>query len=254
MASLLQAAAPSAETKLHKITDSTRTALAEVVLPAKPISDHLGEEKAAHDVNRRLASYLASMRLYLDYEEKRIKRRYGKSSNEAVAFKATCSSVYDRSFAYRFACRLRNFSLHHGPPIGRISKTESIDEATKEPIRDVAVLFDVSELLEERTTVWRSLVPELEERGPFLDVAATLSGLAGDVRAIRDSTRSTELPQLAQDASDVLSTYGEALELPGQPTVGRYMDADGCLAVDFDGSLIPMMRLIGISRVPRKRS
>lgn len=238
--------------------DEFRAALAEVVLPTRLVCDDLAEEKAAHDVNRRLASYLASMRLYLDYEEKRIKRRYGKASTEASAFSAVCSSTYDRSFAYRFASRLRNFSLHHGQPIGKIITTDSVEDSTGKPRREATVLFDIAELLQERTSVWKSLAAELEERAPFLDVATTVASLAEEVRAIRDSTRSNELPQITQDASDVLSTYGEAMGAPGQPTVGRYIDAAGHLAVDFDGSLIPMMRLIGISRVPyeppRKRS
>jgi hypothetical protein len=204
-------------------------------------------ETEALAVNRRLSNYLASMRFYLDFEEKRIKRIYGNDSQEAAEFKRICSEAYDESFAYRFASRLRNFVLHHGPPVGRILDSQRLNEESGEPTREIQILFAVDELLLERKTVWRSLATELEARGPDLDILEALSGLAEKMREVRDVVRARELPGLTNAAEAILTVYGDTVHREGTPSVGRWVDEDGRLAADLDESLIPLMRLVGVS-------
>ena len=108
-----------------------------------PASTHHGLE-----LNRRLSNYLSSFRLFLDFSEARLKRRYGKTSTEAQQFKRVCAGVYDTSFAYRFCCKLRNYAQHFGMPIGHIEARSRLDPGPPErPLHEVSVMFSTLDLL-----------------------------------------------------------------------------------------------------------
>ena len=72
----------------------------------------------AFRANWQLANYLASIRFFLDFTETRVKRRFGKTSQQAQSFKRACSSAFDNTFAYRFLYKLRNYAQHCGLPVG----------------------------------------------------------------------------------------------------------------------------------------
>jgi hypothetical protein len=85
---------------------------------------HLNEVMRAqivHNINRRLRSFFSEFRVFLDYTETKLKRRYGVDSEQAHAFKAACSRQFDRSFDYRFVYKLRNYALHVNLPLNAMS-------------------------------------------------------------------------------------------------------------------------------------
>ena len=85
---------------------------------------HLSEVMRAqivHNINRRLRSFLSEFRIFLDYTETQLKRRYGAESEQARAFKEACSRQFDDSFDYRFVYKLRNYALHVNLPLNAMS-------------------------------------------------------------------------------------------------------------------------------------
>lgn len=69
------------------------------------------------NLNRLFLNYLSSFRSFLDHSETTIKRKYGKTSKEAVEFKKITKTHFDENLSYRFFYKLRNFSQHCGLPI-----------------------------------------------------------------------------------------------------------------------------------------
>lgn len=234
----------ASERNWEEFTDTVVTLDAHAEEPNTPDGESL-----ALDVNRRFANYLGLMRLYLDYEERRVKRTYGPSSAETAAFKAICKSTYDASFGYRFAYRLRNYGLHYGLPVGHIATCQGLDPATDAAVSTLALCFDVGELLEAEKEIWRSLSAELRARGPLLNVAETVDDLAACVRSIRDSNRHWELPHLERAASQAVNALRDALGRGGTARVGHYSDDAGRLAVDLDPSPMTIISALGIQRL-----
>jgi hypothetical protein len=62
--------------------------------------------RAVIDANRRILNFLYSFRTFLDHWETKLKRRYGKDSEQVRRFKAACSDAYDSCFSYRFIYKL----------------------------------------------------------------------------------------------------------------------------------------------------
>lgn len=87
------------------------------------------EQQYLHlELNRLILNLLSSIRTYLDHTETRLKREYGKDSEELKIFKAETSKAYDDNFAYRFLYKLRNYSQHCGLPAGSLRTTSSENE------------------------------------------------------------------------------------------------------------------------------
>ena len=69
----------------------------------------------------QIINWLTSFRLHLDYAETRVKRQYGKTSDQVKAFKAQTHQAFDSSIGYRFISKFRNYVQHCGPPITSVS-------------------------------------------------------------------------------------------------------------------------------------
>jgi hypothetical protein len=92
---------------------------------------HLSEvmrEQIVHNINRRLRSFFSEFRVFLDYTETKLKRRYGADSEQVNVFKTACSRQFDNSFAYRFVYKLRNYALHVNLPLNALSLTSGEGE------------------------------------------------------------------------------------------------------------------------------
>ncbi len=66
------------------------------------------------EVNRRVLSFLSSVRLFRDHTAKRLVRYYGKASAHEATFDAARHAAFDTSAAYRIADALRNYVAHRG--------------------------------------------------------------------------------------------------------------------------------------------
>jgi len=72
------------------------------------------------NVNRAFLNFLSSIRSYLDFMERLLKKRYGEESAIFENFKTNCSTEYDSNFSYRFLYNLRHYAQHKGFPLGEI--------------------------------------------------------------------------------------------------------------------------------------
>jgi hypothetical protein len=63
-------------------------------------------------INRRLRAFFTEFYFFLEYAERKLKRRYGKDSEQANDFKKATGEQFDGSFAYRFIYQLRGYAQH----------------------------------------------------------------------------------------------------------------------------------------------
>ena len=63
-------------------------------------------------INRRLRAIFTEFYFFLEYAERKLKRRYGKDSEQANGFKKATGEQFDGSFAYRFIYQLRGYAQH----------------------------------------------------------------------------------------------------------------------------------------------
>lgn len=83
----------------------------------------------AFDFSRLLLNVLAMFRSFLDHTDAAISRKFGKDSTEFLSWKAKQSEIFDKSFAYRFFYKLRNYTQHVGmPPMHIALKATSENE------------------------------------------------------------------------------------------------------------------------------
>ncbi|SHM98815.1 hypothetical protein [Flavobacterium xinjiangense] len=122
--------------------------------------------------NRLFLNYLSSFRTFIDHSETTIKRKFGKTSDQADMFKKITNGLFDEFFSYRFLCKLRNYSQHCGLPIDEIeiSATKQADETF---IGKGKIEFDCQKLLSEYKE-WGPVKKDLIEKSkisifPILD-------------------------------------------------------------------------------------
>jgi hypothetical protein len=74
-----------------------------------------------HEINRRLRGFFTEFFFFLEYAERKLKRQYGKESQQAQDFKQATSEQFDSSFAYRFVYQLRHYAQHINLPLNALS-------------------------------------------------------------------------------------------------------------------------------------
>jgi hypothetical protein len=80
---------------------------------------------------RVILNCVNSFRIFVEYSENSVKRRYGEHSEEFRRFKAVLSHEYDTVFAYRFLYKLRNFIVHVGLPIDMWQRSHDLESREK---------------------------------------------------------------------------------------------------------------------------
>jgi hypothetical protein len=154
------------------------------------------------EADRRMINVLTAMRTLTDHWQTKLSGRHGSDSVQVDAFKRASSQEYDRHFAYRFLCRLRNYAQHCGLPIGQIrlqsrSRVILLDprggpsRPMKDPTRprdQVVFLIDRTALLKEFDG-WSTVRAELEKRHGQIDVAVNLRAVRSCVDRIHRRAR-----------------------------------------------------------------
>lgn len=85
-------------------------------------------DRVSLNINRLFLNYVFSFRTYIDHLETFLKRTFGDTSNEVIAFKKLTAELYDNHFEYRFIYKLRNYAQHCGLPIDVFNINPSIYE------------------------------------------------------------------------------------------------------------------------------
>ena len=69
----------------------------------------------------------------------------------ARAFSTLTAEIFDGSFEYRFAYKLRNYAQHFGMPIGHMRNVGTLQPGPPETkLYDTSICFDVADLLSRR--------------------------------------------------------------------------------------------------------
>lgn len=207
----------------------------------------------ALEINRKLTNYLSSFRLYLDYCESRLKRRYGKDSIEVREFKKACSTAFDTSFPYRFISKLRNFSQHFGMPIGHIRGRGSIIES-ENPEYSNEICFDTKELLQIGGDLWGPVRRDLSTAPELIEVGPVMAMASGHLRDIREELIRVEMPHLRSAGIDMLRVLADALDGDGRPTVGMWENHSGRLGIRLFDPPFSTLTSIGLDRLPIPRA
>jgi len=190
---------------------------------AGPVSlDEILEDDLVHTLNRRLRAFFSELRVFLDNTQAKLKRRYGKDSEELRAFKDVCACQFDDSFAYRFVYGLRNYTVHVNPPLNAVSLTfgqRPFD--TEDPSTHNRLSVEVDRDLLLREFDWRSDVrsgleglPPRFEFKPYMD-----KGMAC-LEKIHLELFCAKLPGEKRAAERLLALAGSAGG-PGTPCVFR---------------------------------
>jgi hypothetical protein len=185
-------------------------------------------------INRRLSNYLSSMRLFLDHLEYRLKRLYGKSSEQALGLRACCSRLFDTVFAYRFAYKLRNYTQHFGAPVWDVAVTSSLVEGTTDQVIYTArAAFDLRALLIVGRDCWGPVRKDLESLPPSLDVATVMRDLPAALDAVWRTFLEVQRKYIEGAAKVVEETLG-AGDAAASVFAGEWVNNNGLLAFDFN--------------------
>jgi hypothetical protein len=122
--------------------------------------------------NRRLYNFIGSFASYVDHTKTYIARKFGKNSAELDAFIKATNFHFGNTFGYRFLCKLRDYTLHCGMPMGNISATATLNEK-KVYENTVTLKFGRDELLQKfPSKKWGKIVgPELQKMDEFFSVS-----------------------------------------------------------------------------------
>lgn len=69
------------------------------------------------EANRLILNVIMGFKFFLDNAETYLKRNYGKESTVLTEFIKLTNDYFDKSFAYRFLSKLRNYAIHLGFPL-----------------------------------------------------------------------------------------------------------------------------------------
>lgn len=181
-------------------------------------------EKPIHlNVNRAFLNLLASIRSYLDFMDRLMKRRFGRQSEPVRRFRTRCSQEYDSNLSYRFLYKLRNYAQHKGFPIGRISwgqRPSDGETSTPEVYLDVFIVRDEIQ----SDFDWGSMTQEVARLPELIDPAPHTISMMESLSAIHLHCIQ-ELFDTLEDAAQMIVRFGERLsDRSGQPAVFEVAD------------------------------
>ncbi|WP_143052960.1 hypothetical protein [Streptomyces sp. 2112.3] len=109
--SLMELFTESPYAALEKRYSSLKATLAELSNPEQDSSSTYGRMGA---IQQGVDDFLSAFRAFDDRTSRQLNKKFGAASPELQLFKRALSHEFDTSFAYRFACKLRNYSQHCG--------------------------------------------------------------------------------------------------------------------------------------------
>lgn len=200
-------------------------------------------------VNRRLANFLSSARLFLDHTELRLKRRYGEASAEVKAFKSATANSYDGVFAYRFFYRLRNYAQHCGMPVGGIEAAGSVDEGSGAERHTTSYWFDVEHLLEVGGNLWGNLRPELKTGPKRLSVDEMVVQFMKEIRRLSERVEQIEHPRLHAAANVILAIISDASGPDTMAQVGKITSTKDGPSIALEDVPLTIMASLGFVKL-----
>jgi hypothetical protein len=198
-------------------------------------SDEAVRAKFADVINRRLANYLSSMRMFLDYSEFRFKRAHKEHADRLKAFQHSRSQLFDTSFSYRFAYKLRNYTQHFGLPVGDISITERLVNGSTEATESrVTVAFRTADLLAVGGDCWGPVRRDLRELVGQLNVAEVMREVPSAIKRLWVENLQIEADYIEATGKVVEDTLTCPDGLQGSVVVGEWLNIDGQMGLSYE--------------------
>lgn len=188
--------------KLFKVVDSNYSDFFEY--PQKMLQicvDNESEEliqDCYFNCNRLFINFLSSFRVYIDYIETYLKRKFGKTSQEVLAYKRCTAFFFDKFFAYRFLYKLRNYSQHCGFPINDINFSAKLDDLTQRVHATLTLSFNRDKLLEDYTEWGQNVKSDLENQTAEFDVMPLLQDLYFCISELATFLENIDKPSLSK--------------------------------------------------------
>ncbi|CAD79087.1 MAG TPA: hypothetical protein DDX19_05365 [Rhodopirellula baltica] len=176
-------------------------------------------------VNAATLNFLGAMRTYLDHTETRLKRQFGKDSEQVAAFKGAASKSFDSSFAYRFVYRLRNFTQHCGMPLGHIAANASqqqTDATTK--IAQLDFFLDRDHLLRDFDGWGNVVEPDLRSQPARFPLQPLIEATVAEIRAINAVVSRSEIEAAGDRVSGLLNLIDEARQFGEHPAIIKQIE------------------------------
>lgn len=175
------------------------------------------------ELNTKLSNYLSAIRSFLDQSDKALSDRYGRTSNQRVAFKNAINEVYDNSFSYRLLEQARNYTQHAGEAISRVSYGWQAVEESTEPASEsyLVIAFDRNRFLEWEK-LKKSFRKELEEQPESIPVTTHVQQVAGCVEYLNNVFIMQQINELVNAANHIVSLTAPLKELQGVPCIMNF--------------------------------
>lgn len=171
-----------------------------------------------HAINRRLRGFFNEFYFFLEYAERKLKRRYGKNSGNARAFKRATSTEFDNSFAYRFVYQLRHYAQHINLPINALSlQSQGFDMVLATTMHHLLVEVDRDKLLNSGFD-WRAqdVRPQLEALPAKFELNTYIEEMMECMEKVHVSFVCSTLPD-AKRAANVITNLVQETGGRGRP-------------------------------------
>jgi hypothetical protein len=173
------------------------------------------------EMNRLFLNFLTSVRQFLDHTETRLKRLYEHSPDVYETFRDQTIKAFDRSLAYRFLYKLRNFSQHCGAPIGIVEHESKAIGKSGVVSHQLHLLFNAPQLLLEGGDTWGPVKRDLERINGVFPIDPLPEAAMKELEEIWERVRSAEKPHLAKAADITVRQVDEIKKPKMNPAVVR---------------------------------
>ena len=172
------------------------------------------------NINRHISNFLSSVRMFLDHNEYKLKKRYGSDSLRVKRFKEACSYAYDNSFSYRFLYKLRDYVQHCGMPLGKLElEAKELSTTSRDIYRSLSVQFDRDVLLSKFAKWGSQLSKEIPKLPRYFEVTPHISEVMKCLEKIFLTLIEEEFPQLLEGAEFIRRLIAPAKHMGGVPSI-----------------------------------
>jgi hypothetical protein len=173
------------------------------------------------DLNRRVLNLLASVRMYLDHTDRRLKKLYGEESAIFKSFNASRKSAYDNHFGYRFLEGFRNYAQHNALPVD-FMQVDAQRRTDKPDIVSYSLQVGINRdaLLQKDAQKLKSVIKtDLLNQPAIIEFNPLLKTLMECLRKISRNLAEAELPTLHESASYIKNLVARMPKIEGQPCI-----------------------------------
>lgn len=176
------------------------------------IGAHSQMRQVQMDLNRRLLNFLSSVRTFLDHTE----RNLSKNKAKLDVFKKAAAFHFDKSFAYRFMYKLRNYSQHCGLP-ARLAARKHLpkpDSSKGDATIEFGLMVD-RDLLLERYDSWGKVEADLRSMPESFGIDELVAELLRRLHSINNELAAVDAKEAIDAAhwlSNLANEMGSVLE------------------------------------------